>query len=286
MVDFLVEKGHQITVVDNLSTGNPKNKNPKTNFVNAHITNFEEMLRLTQEVDVVFHFAAQTKVEKSIKDPLGTNYTNVTGTLTLLQAARLNKVKRFIFSSSASVYGKQKNFLMKEDMEPNPLNPYALQKLIGEKYCQMYSNLFGINTVILRYFNVYGPRQITQEDGALVIGRFLGQKNRSGKMTIYGDGQQTRDYIYVSDVIRATWLVSQLEMKPKTSEVFNIGTNIETSVDTIAELIGGEKRYINNNPRGDFEIQRQRADYSKAKERLGWEPKVDIRTGIKLLLAY
>lgn len=284
MVDFLVEKGHNVIVVDDLSTGDPRYQNPKAFYVNAHITDLDTMLGISQNCDAIFHFAAWARLQRSINDPLGTNNANIVGTLTLLQAARLNNIKKFIYSSSSSVYGNQEDPVMKETMTLGPLHPYALQKWCGEEYCKMFSRLFGIKTVRLRYFNVYGNRQIIQGDYALVIGKFLKAKAEKGKMTIYGDGEQTRAYTHVTDVIKANWAAFELQQEEGNSEVFNIGTDVETSVNTIAELIGGEVEHIIPNPRGDFEERRKCADYSKAKELLGWEPKVTIQEGIKMLL--
>lgn len=285
--DFLIEKGHNVIVVDDLSTGDPAYTNPKAIYVNAHITDLDTMKGLSQNCDAIFHFAAWARLQRSINDPLGTNNANVTGTLTLLQAARENNIKRFIFSSSSSVYGNQVDPKMREDMELNPLHLYALQKWVGEKYCELYSKLFGIQTVRLRYFNVYGRRQILQGDYALVIGKFLKAKAEGTQATIYGDGEQTRAYTHVSDVVNANWLASQLEMKGGESVTFNVGTDVETSVNRIAELVGLRGIYlehINPNPRGNFEERRKCADYSKLHEATGWTPKVTIEQGIKMLL--
>lgn len=284
MVDTLVKEGHNVIVVDDLSTGDPSYTNPKAVYIKEHITDLDTMQGLTQNCDAIFHFAAWARLQRSINDPIGTNNANVVGTLTLLEAARRNKIKRFIFSSSSSVYGDQENPRMVETMLPNPLHPYALQKWVGERYCRLYSKLFGLQTVLLRYFNVYGPRQILQGDYALVIGRFMEQKKKGEKLTIYGDGEQTRAYTHVSDVVRANLLVSQMSMEAGQSELFNVGTDIETSVNRIAELIGGEVDHIIPNPRGNFEEKRKCADYSKIKEKVGWSPEVTIEEGIKRLL--
>lgn len=290
MVDFLVEKGHTVLVVDDLSTGDPSYQNPKAIYVNEHITDLDTMQGISQNCDAIFHFAAWARLQRSINDPIGTNNANVNGTLTLLEAARRNNIKKFIFSSSSSVYGDQKDPQMNELMSLAPMHPYALQKWVGEEYCKLYSSLFGIETIRLRYFNVYGKRQIIQGDYALVIGKFLDAKEKGKKGTIYGDGEQTRAYTHVSDVVRANWAAFEYDMEknvtglrnPKT-DVFNIGTDVETSVNRIAELVGGEYEHIDN-PRGKFEERRKCANFSKAKSLLGWEPKVTIEEGIKQLL--
>ena len=288
MTDFLIEKGHTVIAVDDLSTGDPSYANPKAIYVNAHITDLDTMQGLMQNCDAVFHFAAWARLQRSINDPLGTNNANITGTLTLLEAVRRNKIKRFIFSSSSSVYGQQKDPEMIELMNPNPMHPYALQKWAGEEYCRLFSKLFNFQAVALRYFNVYGKRQILQGDYALVIGRFLEQKKKGQKLTIYGDGTQTRAYTHVSDVVEANWLAANYDMTNDTKrnpnfDIFNIGTEVEVSVNKIAQLVGGEIEHIIPNPRGNFEETRKCANFNKAKQILGWQPKIYIEEGMKML---
>ena len=286
LVDALVENGHEVIVVDDLSTGQESYKNEKATTVIESITNHERMLELTQSVDAIFHVAAWARLQRSVDDPLGTNNANIVGTLSMLQAARINKVPRFIFSSSSSVYGEQADPIMREDMELNPLHPYALQKWAGEQYCKLFSRLFQMNTVCLRYFNVYGPRQIVKGDYALVIGKFLRQKAEGGAMTIYGDGEQTRAYTHVSDVVRANILAANMPYRASNFDVFNIGTNVETSINQIADMLGGERQYINPNPRGNFEERRKAANNQKALDVLGWQPSVSIEEGVKRLLEH
>lgn len=284
LVDYLLEKGHEIEVVDDLSTGKESYENSKATYHRYSITELDHMMELTKGIDGIFHVAAWARLQRSIDDPLGTNHANITGTLTLLQAARINNIKRFVFSSSSSVYGQQDKAVMTETMLLNPLHPYALQKLTGEMYCRMYSRLFDINTVILRYFNVYGPRQIIDGDYALVIGKFLRQKESNEKMTVYGDGEQTRAYTHVTDVVRANLMAMELSMDKGESETFNIGTDKETSVNQITEMLGGEVEHVIPNPRGEFEERRKAADFSKALRILGWKPEVTIEEGIKRLI--
>lgn len=285
LVEYLLEKKHDVVIVDDLSTGKESYRNPKATYHNCSIVDVNSMIKITKGVDGIFHLAAWARLQRSINDPLGTNNTNITGTLVLLQAARINEIKNFIFSSSSSVYGKKENPIMKETMSTNPLHPYALQKLAGEMYCKLFSNLFGIRTIMLRYFNVYGPRQVVDGDYALVIGKFMKQKKEGKKMTIFGDGKQTRAYTHVSDVVRANLLAMKFCSAGKIrSEIFNIGTAEETSVNEIAKMLGGEVKHIIPNPRGEFEERHKVADYSKALKVLGWRPKVTIQEGIKRLL--
>ncbi len=287
LVDALINEGHEVYVVDDMSTGklDYKNKSPKAQYWYSSITNKTLMLELTAEVEAIFHVAAWARLMRSIDDPLGTNENNITGTLTLLECARHNNVPRFIFSSSSSVYGQQVSPEMQESMLPYPLHPYALQKWCGEKYCQMYSRLFGLQTICLRYFNVYGKRQVIQGDYALVIGKFLRQKSEGKPMTIYGDGEQTRAYTHVSDVVNANILAYKRKMEPGQNIILNIGTSEETSVNKITEMLGGEVEHIIPNPRGNFEERRKAANFSLAKQILGWEPKITIGEGIKRLIA-
>lgn len=283
LVDSLIKKGHEVIIFDDLSTGKLSNINKKAKFYNVDISgNIRDFAPMLHNVDWVFHLAAWARVPRSIKDPIGTNKVNVTGTVNILQLCRQLMVKRLIYSSSSSVYGDQDNPVMKEDMVLKPKSPYGLQKLIGEQYCELFSRLFEMEIVSLRYFNVYGPRQVTKGAYALVIGKFLEQKKLRRAMTVYGDGKQTRSYCYVSDVVRANLLAVNKEMGEKYN-VFNIGTREETSVNDVARKIGGKIRYIVPNPRGKFEERRKAADCSKAKKKLGWKPFVDFDKGMGII---
>lgn len=287
MVDFLIDKGHSVVIVDDVSTGSKDYINRSQNayyYMYPDGLNHQgQMYDLMEGVDGVFHFAAWARLMRSIDDPIGTNHANVDGTVNILQAARRRNVKKVVFSSSSSVYGYQKFAQMHEKLLPEPLHPYALQKWVGEKYCKLFSRLFGIQTVALRYFNVYGNRQITKGDYALVIGKFLEAKKEGKPMTIYGDGEQTRAYTHVTDIVKANWLAFEKEVNGGQFDVFNIGTDVETSVNQIAKLIGGKVEHIMPNPRGDFEERRKCADFGKANRILGWEPQVTIEEGIKML---
>lgn len=286
LVDALILEGHEVVVVDDLSSGVADYANPKAEYYHETITNYSRMLDCARGCDIIFHVAAWARLQRSIDDVLGTNNANVVGTVTLLEVARKLGIKRFIFSSSSSVYGEQDNPIMDEGMDLNPLHPYGLQKWVGEKYCEMYSSLFGLQTVMLRYFNVYGPRQIIEGDYSLVIGKFIKQKELGKKMTVYGDGKQTRAYTHVSDVVRATIMCipKYLSMLDGTTNIFNVGINVETSVNTIVKLLGGVAEYIIPNPRGAFEEKRKAANYEKIEMLIGWKPEIKIEQGIKRLL--
>lgn len=292
MVDYLAEQGHEVTVIDDVSTGTKDNMN-RSNHVRYymypdglnHVQQLTDMLK--DNVGGVFHFAAWARLQRSIDDPIGTNHANVDGSVSLLEACRRAGIKKVVLSSSSSVYGLKDNPKMKEDMSLNPQHFYALQKKTMEEYGKLFSELFDIDVTVLRYFNVYGPRQIITGDYALVIGKFLRQLKEGKKVTIYGDGEQTRAYTHVQDVIRANMLAMNFKHEWKKFDVFNIGTDVETSINRIADLLQINKdlrEYIVPNPRGNFEERRKCADYTKAREILGWIPEVTIEEGIDDLL--
>ena len=284
LVGRLVELGHEVTVLDDMSTGERSNHNRRADLVIGSVADLTAVLTATEEAEVVFHTAAWARVERSVADPIGTHDVNVTGTLNVLRAAQLSGVRRVINSSSSSVYGDQDTHLMREDMTPNPMSPYALQKLMGEQYAALFADLFGITIVSLRYFNVYGPGQPSEGAYSLVIPRFLRMRAEGQPLTVYGDGNQTRSYTHVSDVVEANILAATEELPAGRHTVLNIGTGQETSVNEIAAAIGGPVERIVPNPRGDFEEARKAADYSQAKSLIGWEPRVAFPNGIKDLL--
>ena len=284
LVGRLVELGHEVTVLDDMSTGERSNHNREADLVIGSVADLTAVLTAAEEADVVFHTAAWPRVQRAVTDPIGTHAVNVTGTLNVLRAAHLSGVRRVINSSSSSVYGDQASHLMREDMTPNPLSPYALQKLMGEQYADLFVSLFGMTIVSLRYFNVYGPGQPSEGAYSLVIPRFLRMRAEGQPLTVYGDGNQTRSYTHVSDVVEANILAATEELPAGRHTVLNIGTGQETSVNEIAAAIGGPVEHIVPNPRGDFEETRKAADYSLAGSILGWEPRVAFADGIKALL--
>ena len=285
LVDYLIDLGHEVAVLDDLSSSEGRPINPEATLVEGSVTNLELVTSATKGADCVFHTAAWARVPRSIDDPVGTHEVNVNGTLNVLQAARENGVGRVVYSSSSSVYGDQKTHLLREDMTPNPLSPYALHKLIGEQYGSMFARLFGMRVVSLRYFNVYGPGQTAGGAYALVIPHFLKLRSEGRPLTIYGDGTQTRSYTHVSDVVRANLLAATADLPVGENTVLNIGTDEETSVNEIAQLIGGEVEHIVPNPRGEFEELRKSADVSKGWLMIGWEPWVMASEGIRAVVA-
>lgn len=271
LVDALVERGDEVTVIDNLSTGKKENLNPKAKFVEADIRDIEKIKPLFAGVDYVFHLAAFPRVQPSIEDPITANDINLNGTLNVLVAARDAKVKKVVYSASSSAYGNQETMPLKEDMPASPLSPYGLQKYIGELYCRLFSEIYDLPTVSLRYFNVYGRRQALEGAYALVMGIFTRQRLNGEPMTITGDGENRRDYTSVIDVVRANILAAESEKVGK-GESINIGRGFNFSTNELAAMIGGPTKNIE--PR--IEPKVTLADNSLARELLGWEPTVNL----------
>ena len=278
LVDKLIEQGVEVTILDNLSTGKEENINPKAKFINCDISTASEidMLFYINGADVVFHLAALARVQPSIEDPISFNEVNVKGTLNVLLAAHKAKVKRVVYSASSSCYGDATKFPTPEEHSTNPLSPYGLQKYVGEQYCKMFSEVYNLDTVSLRYFNVYGERMNLEGAYCLVLGIFA-QKMLEGKpLTINNDGEQRRDFTYVGDVVEAN-ILAATHKEPLNGEAFNIGNGKEFTVNEIADMLGGEKQYGNK----VIEPFRTLADNSKALLMLNWDPKGDLPTWVE-----
>ena len=284
VVDRLVERGDEVVVVDDLATGDIACLNAGARLVGGSVLDAELLREAVEGADRIFHLAALPRVERSMEDPIGTHRVNVDGTLNVLEAARATGAGRFVYASSSSVYGRQDTHLMTEDMTPNPLSPYALQKLIGEQYVSLLAPLYGMTAVSLRYFNVYGPRQPLEGEYALVIGKFLSARRSGTPLTVYGDGEQTRAYSHVYDVVAANLLAAEADVPTGLNTVMNIGSGVETSVNRIASMIGGEVVHVVPNPRGDMEERRKAADWSRAASVLGWEPTITLGEGLAALM--
>ncbi|MFA6339176.1 MAG: SDR family oxidoreductase [Candidatus Paceibacterota bacterium] len=278
LTDALIDRGFEVHIIDNLSGGKKENLNPKAIFHEADICNIDDIKPVIQGADYVFHLAALPRVQHSIEFPKETHDVNVTGTLNVLTASNDAKVKKVIYSASSSAYGDQDKMPLVEDMKASPKSPYGLHKYIGELYCRLWSEVYGLSTVSLRYFNVYGPRQSNEGAYALVIAKFLKQRIEGKPMTITGDGEQTRDFTHVRDVVKANLLAMESEKVGK-GEVINIGAGKKQSVNKIAQIIGGATEYVP----ARFEPKNSLADNSRAKELLGWIPEVKIEEGIKEL---
>lgn len=275
VVDALVDAGHGVRIIDNLAGGSRDYINPQATFHEKDVRNFEDIAPLFAGVDIVFHLAALPRVQPSIQDPRTTHATNATGTLNVLVAARDAKVKRLVYSASSSAYGDQDTLPLREDMRAHPISPYALQKYEGELMCALFSEIYGLETVSLRYFNVYGPRAASEGAYALVIARFLRQRKNGETLSIVPDGTQSRDFTHVRDVARANLLAAESPRVGK-GEVINIGGGHNHTVLEVAKLIGGPHTFVE--PR--LEPKHTLADISRAKELLGWQPQEEFKSGI------
>lgn len=279
--DALIDKGYEVHVVDNLSSGKRENLNKNAILHVVDICDYQKLKDIFDNIETiesVFHTAAIPRVSFSIEHPIETNETNVSGTLNVLHAAKEANVKKVIYSASSSAYGDQKTMPLREDAPANPKSPYGLQKYVGELTCKMFSDIYNLPTVCLRYFNVYGPKFNPDGPYALVIGKFLIQRSKGKPMTITGDGNQTRDFTHVSDVVRANILAMESDKVGK-GEVINIGGGRNTSMNKLTEIIGGPVEYIPKR----LEPRDTLADITKAKRLLGWVPRVKIEDGIKEL---
>jgi len=274
---------NSVIIIDNLSTGKKKNLTDllegNVKFVEGSIGDLSLLERLFKNVDFVFHQAAIASVPKSIEDPLATNETNVTGTLNVLLAARDSSVKKVIYASSTAVYGDTPTLPQMEEMMPNPQSPYATTKLAGEYYCQVFQAVYGLPTVSLRYFNVYGPKQDPNSEYAAVIPRFIKRVSEGKPPIIFGDGEQTRDLVFVSDVVRANILAAESDA----TGVFNTGQGRRVTINELAKLM----IHIMNKDVGTIhqgarvgDIRHSLADISKA-GLFGYEPQYDLERGLR-----
>lgn len=276
---------NNVIVIDDLSTGHLGSikdliNNQKIVFIKGSVTDFELLKKIFKDVNYVFHEAAIPSVPRSVKDPIKSNYVNVNGTLNVLVTARDSGVEKVVYASSSSVYGNTQVLPKKEDMKPTPLSPYAVSKLVGEYYCQVFNEVYGLSTISLRYFNVYGPRQDPSSEYAAVIPKFISLVFNNKSPIIFGDGKQTRDFTFVSDVVNANILA----MESKECGVFNIACGKSISINElthfIMSLIGRKLNAIYSDPQpGD--IRDSIADISKANERLGYKPKFDLTKGLE-----
>lgn len=278
LTDALIDRGYEVVVIDNLAGGKKENVNEKAVFHKADIRNLEQIKPLFIGATYVFHLAALPRVQFSIEHPFEANDANVTGTLNVLIAASEAKVKRLVYSASSSAYGDQPILPLIETMPAMPKSPYGLQKYIGELYARLWYQIYGLETVSLRYFNVYGPRLNPDGAYALVVGKFLQQRSRGEAITITGDGTQTRDFTHVRDVVSANILAAESKNVGK-GEVMNIGAGRNQSIKYVAETIGGPVEHVP----ARLEPHDTLADHSLAKKLIGWEPTVKFEDGIEEL---
>jgi UDP-glucose 4-epimerase len=278
LTDQLVAQGHEVHVVDTLIAGKREDVHTNATLHEVDVRDLSVLTAIMSGAKYVFHLAALPRVQFSIDHPLESHDTNVNGTLNALLAARDAGAQRFVFASSSSVYGDLPVLPMHEEMLVVPQSPYGVQKRIGELYVKNVQSIYGLPTVSLRFFNVYGPRQDPSSAYALVTIKFLFQKKEGKPLTITGDGTQTRDFTYVSDTVSGIIAAAE-SPRVGAGEIINLGAGSSVSVNRIAELIGGPTTYIA--PR--VEPHDTLADRSRAEELLGWKPLISIEEGIAKL---
>jgi dTDP-glucose 4,6-dehydratase len=292
IVDKLVMTDAEVTVLDNLDTGNMGNiaqheKNSNFKFVKGDIRNLRLVKQLVKDADAVINLAAISSVQRSVENPLLVNDVNVKGTLNMLKASVDSNQKRFVQASSAAVYGESQTLPVREDFTPNPLSPYAVSKLTDENYARVFNQIYGLETVCLRLFNVYGPRQANNPySGAITI--FANELYANQPPTIFGDGKQTRDFVFVEDVVSAVMLA--LTEENAVGEIFNIASGNATTINKIVQILQKIMDKKNLKPvyykprEGD--IRHSYASIEKARATIGYEPKFSLEKGLKKLVPH
>ena len=285
LANQLAREGHQVRGLDDLSTGNPDALYEDVHFTRGDVNDRPKLWTLLQDVDCVYHLAARVSVQESVLYPREYNAVNVGGTVSLMEAMRDVGVRRVVFISSGAVYGDQGEQPLREDAIPDPGSPYAVSKLSSEYYVRTIGRLWGIETVILRVFNVYGPGQNLPPSHPPVIPNFLRQAIRGGTIVVHGDGNQTRDYVFVDDVVRAMLAASTAPSID--GFIINVGSGTETSVRALARLsseLTDRSVEIIYNPRSDVGVSRMCADLTLAGEKLHYTPRVKLVDGLRLTL--
>ena len=279
LIDRLIREGHKVAVVDNLSTGKKENLNPRAKFYKIDIRSPKiSQIFKEEKPEIVFHYAAQIDVRKSVENPVEDAEINILGTLNILENCKKYKVKKLIFASSVGVYGEPRALPVKETHPLDPISPYPITKLAIEKYLQYYQ-VQRLNFVFLRYSNIYGPRQTSTGEGG-VIAIFINKILSGKKLIIYGDGNQTRDFLYVDDAVSAAIKA----LKAPSGSIYNIGTNKEISINNLLKLLSlilNKKIEPIFQPLREGEIINSRVDYSKIKKELDWQPKYELKSGVK-----
>jgi UDP-glucose 4-epimerase len=278
-----LSKSHKVIVIDDFSSGKPENLNrlpDSVQVIQGSITDFPLLEKAFEDVDGIFHHGAIASVARSIYNPIATHETNITGTLNVLMAARDCGVKKIVFASSSAVYGNEPALPKRENMFPVPLSPYAVSKLAGEYYCKVFSELFEVKTVSLRYFNVFGPRQDPNSDYSAVIPKFISRLLDNKPPFIFGDGKQTRDFIYVKDIVRANILA----MNSPTTGIFNIGSGESINLNELARILA-ETLNVNISPvyakTREGDIRDSVADISLARKTMGFTLHYTLKAGLE-----
>jgi len=284
-VDELVRRGESVVVLDDLSAGKEDNLaevRNKISFIKGSVNDIEAVRRSMQEADYVIHFAARTSVPRSVKDPLETNRVNVEGTLNVLLAARDAKVKRVVLAASSSAYGETPTLPKVETMPPEPISPYGVSKYAGELYAQVFGRVYGLQTVSLRFFNVFGPRQDPGSPYSGVLSKFCTAFLEGAEPVVFGDGEQTRDFTYIENVVQATLLAC--EAPGASGKVFNVGTGARISLNQTLELlreISGAPLAAKNEPAREGDIRDSQADLTLSRDLLGYRPTVEFAEGLR-----
>ena len=285
IVKRLVGEGAVVRVVDNLSTGQVarlENLRCSIEYVEADLADNLVSDEVVKDVDYVLHQAAVPSVQRSVRDPVGTNRANVTATLNLLESCRKTGIRRFVYAASSSAYGDTEVLPKSEEMPPNPLSPYALQKLAGEHYCKLYYSLYGLETVCLRYFNVFGPGQDPHSEYSAVIPKFISKLLINELITVYGDGEQSRDFTYVENVVDANLLA--LQATKACGKVLNVGCGERITLNTLIQLleeIVGVKAKVSYSASKPGDVRHSLADINLARRLLEYEPKVMVKEGLR-----
>ena len=287
LTEALLKRGHAVRIADNFCTGHRRNLQAGAEFLEGDVADADFARRAVAGVDYVLHEAAIPSVPRSVNNPLESHRANIDGTLNVLIAARDAKVKRVVFAGSSSVYGDTPTLPKREDMPANPLSPYALQKLVGEQYGQMFTRLYGLETVTTRYFNVFGPRQDPGSPYSGVISLFITALLEGKRPTIYGDGGQTRDFTFVANVVDG--VLRAAETPGVGGEVFNIATNGRISLNdllrTLNGIIGTDLKAIYGPARAG-DVRDSQADITKAERRLGYRPITSFEEGVRQTVAW
>jgi nucleoside-diphosphate-sugar epimerase len=289
IVEALVRRGDRVRVLDDLSTGRRENLAafPGVELIEGDLRDTATVRRSVRDVEGVFHEAALRSVPRSVDDPLSSNEVNVTGTLGLLLACRELGVRRVVYASSSSVYGDQPELPQRETMATQPISPYAISKLAAEHYCRVFARLFGLETVSIRYFNVFGPRQNPESKYSAVIPRFLDLAMQGEPLEVHGDGEQSRDFTYIDNVVHGNLLA--MSTPGISGEVFNIACGSQHSLLAIASAIGeflGRQPERKHLPSRAGDVRHTRADIAKAERLLAYRPKVDFDEGMRRTCEY
>ncbi|PYM91694.1 MAG: LPS biosynthesis protein WbpP [Candidatus Rokuibacteriota bacterium] len=293
LVERLLADGDRVRVLDNFSSGTRRNLafaaplRRRLTILRGDVRNLSTVIRAARGVSVIFHQAAMRSVPRSVKDPLGANANNVNGTLNVLEAARRCRVPRVVYASSSAVYGDRPDLPKREDQPPAPISPYAASKAAGEQYAAVWTRLYGVETVGLRYFNVFGPRQDPKSEYAAVIPRFILWGLGGRPLEVHGDGNQSRDFTYVDNVVEANLLAARA--RDAAGEAFNVGCGSRVSLLEIVarlEAILGRRLERRHTPPRSGDVPHTLADISKAKRLLGYEPLVDFDEGFRRTIAY